>query len=168
MAFVQPPGSRSCLRADGTAGDGGEWTHCMPRDTNKSFIRDIDSELTSARMGDSDVRIFKRELLHKMKQAEKGLLTYGANAKTHDVYELERSRQELLELRHSDVTTVDDSGAIVERLSRLYFTERVGYDGELLAIAFFTKAPGPIGIEEQNGHIDEARGRLLSHEAQGR
>lgn len=168
MAFVQPPGSRSCLQTDGTAGYGGQWTHCMPRDPNKSFMRDIDSELSSATMGDSDTRIFKRELLQKMKQGEKGLLTYGANAKTDDVYELERSRQELLELRHSDVTTVDDSGAVVERLSRLYFTERVDSPGELLAIAFFTKTPGPIGLEEQNGHIDVALGRLLSHETQGR
>lgn len=168
MAFVQPPGSRSCLRANGTPGYGGEWTHCISRNPNQNFMGDIDSELASAKMGDSDMRLFKRELFYKMKQAEDGLLTYGANAQIHDVYELERSRQELLELRHRDVTTVDDSGAVVERLSRLYFTERVEYVGELLGIAFFTKAPGPIGLEEQNGHIDKALGRLLSHETLGR
>ncbi|HJF15467.1 MAG TPA: hypothetical protein K8V32_11825 [Enteractinococcus helveticum] len=140
----------------------------MPKDPTTSFMNDLNRELNNSTMGDSDVRLFKRELHAKMKRAEQGLLQYGKNAKTDDVYELIRSRRELLELRHDDVTTVDDSGNMVSRLSRLYFTERKSHDGELLAVAFYTKAPGPLGVEEQNTHIDSARGRLLSHIAQGR
>ena len=166
--FVQPPGRRSCLRPDGTPGEGGSWTHCMPKTPSANFMNDLDEELSAAKMGDSDARLFKRELHSRMIRATKGLLAYGPNPKQDDVYELKRSRQNLLELRYNDVTTVDDSGRMATRLSRLYFTERESHAEELLAIAFFTKAPGPIGVEEQNSHIDSALGRLLSHESQGR
>lgn len=169
MALAQPPGCRSCRNPDGTEGSGGEWTHCSHEDeTGHSFLSDIDNELNASNMAESDLHLFRRELLNKMRKAEQGRLRFGPMARNDDVYELERSRNELLELRHTDVTTVDDSGSTVIRLSRLYFTERASRPAELLAIAFFTKAPGPIGLEEQDSHIDAALGRLLSHETRGR
>ena len=63
-------------------------------------------------MGDSDRRLYRVELRDKMKRAELGRLAYGADPKRHDVFALERSRNNLLELRHDDVTTVDDSGRL--------------------------------------------------------
>ena len=165
MALAQPPGVRSCRASDGTPGKGGEWTHCVPDSkVGYSFLSDLDSELSSTSMAESDLKVYKRELLNRMKRAERGELIYGPDARHHDVFDLSRSRNQLLELRHNDVTTVDDSGEMAERHARLYFAERAQVCGELLSVAFFTKAPGPIGLDEQDEHIDRAMARLMRHE----
>lgn len=165
--LAQPPGVRSCRRPDGTPGEGGTWSHCAGTSTSHIFL-DLAEELSSAVMGESDSVLYRQELAHRMRRAQRGDLLYGPDARRHDVCEMESSRKEILELRHDDVTTVGESGEFVTRHGRLYFTERATRVGELLSVAFFTKAPGPLGLEEQDGHVKVALGRLLNHEKQGR
>lgn len=159
MPLAQPPGCRSCR-------DGGQWTHAGNKDGQPRFIEDVHAEL--AHMADSDGRLLRAELFSKMKRAERGKLRFGADARTDDVDLLYRGHREILELRLHDVTAIDESGALVDRHTRLYFTERAAVTDELLSLALFTKSPGPVGLAEQNGHIDEASARLMRHVRAGR
>lgn len=117
-------------------------------------------------LAESDRSVLKAELHRKMLSACAGKLTYGPTSRD-DVFVMAR-RDNVLELRLSSYAEypLDDplNGDPQLRHTRLYFSEPEPCPDQLLALSLRSKCPGPLGVEEQNGHVDEAYSRLSLYE----
>lgn len=153
----EPPGSRSCRKrvhgfgldlpwqwVDYVATDGGD----MPTDI-AVFKRKIPP---------FDLRMVVEEL-----EAAREAAAYGELEDDGPGWDGSHVRRDvgvmaiapsILELRLDYSPSFHDG----RRLVRLYFTEPTSTE-ILLALMFAAKYPGPIGLEEQNGHAQEAARR---------
>lgn len=142
MALAQPPGVRSCR-------DGGTWDWVRVNNGVNPVLTEIESFCRG--LARADAAAWKAEVAFFMEEATLGHWAFG-----HDrtVAFMARSR-DVLELRLNDWS----GGLPGKRHVRLYFTEPAGHPGLLLALKLAWKVPGPIGVEQQNEHIDEAQRR---------
>lgn len=111
----------------------------------------VEWEALLGAMAEADRELMRQELYGLMKRAQAGDLTYG---RSEDVDKMV-CVDVVLELR-LDTDTGDRDG---NRHVRLYFTEPEHVDGLMLALKLGAKMPGPMGLDEQNGHAREAERR---------
>lgn len=141
-------GVRSCRK-------GGEWAHAIGPDGKSAFGRAAASLLDGIRS-----KVVRDDLLADidaaMKRAERGELQFdygqGDARVAKDVGRCWRA-DDVLEIRIA--LSHDYSGR--DLLLRLYFSEPDDEEDMLLSLNLQYKAPGPLGLEEQNDHIDYAQ-----------
>lgn len=164
METEEPAGCRSTTRL-GRQGRGGSWNVVRDQEGRNNFL--IDLENLTRGLAESDDRLLRRELLSRMRRAQEGRLSYGEGSGA-DVCQMQRHRC-ILEVRLRSHVSYDNNdpldGDPVPRLVRLYFNEPASVPDVLLHISLRGKCPGPIGVQEQNSHVDEAYGRLFHFEA---
>lgn len=114
----------------------------------------LELEALLAHCSEINQRLLRRELLELMRSAEQGQLTFGTAAEGA-VGQMEVAPM-ILELRLT--SRPGDEG--VDQIVRLYFSEPEELRRCLLAVKLAAKRPGPLGLEEQNGHALEAAARL--------
>jgi hypothetical protein len=143
VKLVQPPGDRSCRT-------GGGWKACRDASTGANYWMQ-EFSLLERTLAPSNFELLRQELHFKMRKAEAGRLNYG-----HDLnVELLACAPTVLELRLS--ARPGEHGRTC--LIRLYFTEPDVHSEMLLALKLAWKQPGPMGLEEQNGHARNAAWR---------
>lgn len=148
-----PPGVRSCRRPDTTQGQGGYWKRCdLPVGSHADdYAECLDHLTTHARA------FLSAELRNLRARATTGEL-YLQREVDHGEVVQSASRSRLLELRFTK--QLADEG---EQHTRLYYTEPAHEDGLLLHLAMAWKRPGPMGVDDQNGHMRQADRRLDHH-----
>jgi hypothetical protein len=149
VKLAQPPGVRSCR-------DGGKWDFCRNAANGGNYVMVEIGHLENA-LAPADGQLIRQELLVKMRRAQDGVLDYGPAAVGGDV-ELMGIAPTVLELRLSSRRGEDGVLHI-----RMYFTEPEERDSVLLALKLAWKRPGPLGLEEQNGHARNAARRADEH-----
>jgi hypothetical protein len=149
VRLAQPPGVRSCH-------DGGEWALCRNAANGGNYLMSEIAQLDGV-LAPADRQLIRQELGMKWQRAKDGVLTYGAASDGGDV-ELMSVAPTVLELRM--ISRPGEHGAL---LIRLYFTEPEERDSILLALKLAWKRPGPLGLEEQNGHARVAARRADEH-----
>lgn len=160
--LARPVGCRSCRTPDGEAGHGGEWQKC-DRPIGSTHQDDLQRCLEG--LPPVPRRFFIAEMHLLMQRAERGdLVLDRPTTKGGDVVQcgLHLGVTRVLEARmHKQV------GEEGEQLTRLYYSEPEHEHRQLLWLSLQWKRPGPLGLDEQDGHIREAERRLGVHFGEG-
>ena len=138
----------------------------MARDSRgcNYFVTDLDALL--AGLPESAVANIKADIRQKMLRAERGECTFG-RGRHYDVDEIESTRL-VLELRivdHNALDPDDPEGDMVQRHTRIYFTEPEHVPDLLLLMSVRSKCPGPEGLQEQTDHAGDAQTIAEEHGA---
>lgn len=163
MEIAKPPGCRSTMDPYGNPGRGGEWEYVREIDGSTLFLHEI--EIFKRGLADSDKALLVQEVILKMNKATEGKLLFGSGSHS-DVDSMGR-RPNVLELRLDDYNGYEEGkiiGVPTRRHVRMYFSEPECMAGKLIALSLKSKCPGPLGLQEQNDHIDEADRRLCAFE----
>ena len=153
MELAQPRGCRSCRDGNHEPGYGGDWENSRDIQGCTGFYDELNQLV--ALMFDVDRHAFRVELRDRMERAERGTLTYGRKG---DVEQVSRA-DVVLELRHLRRRDVSEQPHNV----RLYFTEPMSEDGQLLTLKIAWKTSDKKGKLKQNDQIDEAQRRADEH-----
>ncbi|GAB3271990.1 hypothetical protein [Kineosporia babensis] len=101
-------------------------------------------------------RLIRHEIRDLLKRAEADNCRFGTASAGCDVTQMAVAPT-ILELRMSWHPGGEDERS---NLVRLYFTEPADIPDCLYAALLASKAPGPMGLEEQNGHARQADYRV--------
>lgn len=144
-----PPGSRAC------GGQGpNTWTPARDASGTQAFMSDIEFLKTRFATGESRA-VYMDYVQEYMDLAQAGGLAW-------DLVTQMQIAQDVLEIRLPDWYF---SGGKMH--VRLYFSEPRELPGHLVALRLRTKRPGPLGVEEQDGHAVEASDLLLKFRDRG-
>lgn len=152
---AEPPGARSCRREDdGRPGQGGYWDKCslLVGHHADDFAECVQNLNPHARA------FFTAELRNLRARATTGELYLQRGEDGAGEVVQSWSRPRVLELRFTK--QIGDEG---EQLTRVYFAEPAHEPGLLLHLSMAWKRPGPMGLEEQDGHMRQADRRLNQH-----
>lgn len=141
MRLADPPGARSCR-------DGGDWE--LARDERGTSRLYTDLEELLGPLAESEKAVLVEDIRQKMKRATIGKLTYG-RGRAFDVDRIE-STHCVLEIRVIDHACPTGGVELVQRHTRVYFTEPAELPRCLLFLSLKSKCPGPEGVAEQNTH----------------
>lgn len=144
-----PPGERSC----GGVG-GNTWVYARDASGAQAFLGDLEN-LRRKFPSEESRSMYIDHIYEHMQLATEGQLPSEA------VTQLQIA-PDVLEVRLPDWQFSAGRMHV-----RLYFSEPRDLPGHLVALRLRSKRPGPIGVEEQDGHILEASDLLLEFKDRG-
>lgn len=160
MKLASPPGVRTTIRIDGSPGDGGTWRFAV-RHENRSATDDVHALLNQLAPSDRDLLI--EEMQKKLDLGEAGLLQYGETLEDGQVCQM-HCVSNVLELRFDDQNCFNaELDDFESRKIRIYFSEPERQRDSLVILSMKHKAPGPIGLPEQDAHAREASKLATDH-----
>lgn len=160
MKLAIPPGVRTTLRLDGSPGDGGTWRFAV-RHENKSATDDVHALFDQLAPSDRDILI--EEMQKKLDLGASGRLQYGETLEDGQVCQM-HCVSNVLELRFDDQNCFNaELDDYESRKIRIYYCEPDRHLGSLIILSMKHKAPGPLGLEEQDAHAREASKLATEH-----
>lgn len=160
MKLASPPGVRTTLRADGSPGDGGTWQFA---DRNDRHSAKEDVHALFDQLAPSDRALLMKEMEKRLGLGEAGRLLYGETLDDGQVCQM-HCVTNVLELRFDDQNCFNfELDDYEPRKIRIYFSEPDRHLGSLIILSMKHKAPGPIGLDEQDEHARTASKLATDH-----
>lgn len=143
----------ACTRACGEQGSN-TWITARATDGTQAFVGDLE-QLKRRLPSEESQADYLEHVRERMSLAQEGSLPW-------DFADQMQIAPDVLEIKMPDWMF---SGGVMQ--GRLYYSEPRELPGYLVALRFRFKRPGPIGLQEQDGHATEASDLLLEFQQRG-